>query len=295
MSLSYSQRQTLIILVVCVLGVLVAGYAAYGDSVLPKKSETLPIGDISATPPQTEAIISTSTDWRKQFLTVGTNTITTKSSATKKEPEEPETLTGQFGKKFFQQYMFLKENSLSEDPGAIKALVEQTTQNLVDAAPLARVYDIREMNISTTDGAAAGRAYGNAIGSLFAAHMPQQDAATIALQALEQEDQSKIKEVEVIASAYTALLKEVLSNPVPASLSTYHVSLVNALSAMQFASQGMAKVFVDPIQSVSALSVYQKSVGQLRDALLDIRFVLTRDGVTFSPADPAIIIFNMTD
>jgi hypothetical protein len=277
-----------------VLGVLVAGYAAYGSSLVGQKPETSPIKDISVTP-QTEAVISTSTDWRNQFLTTGTNAITTKSSGAKKEPEEPETLTGQFGKKFFQQYMYLKENNLSEDPGAIKALVEQTTQNLVDAAPLARIYDVREIKISTSAGVAAERAYGNTIGSLLAAYVPRQDAGTIALQALEQEDQSRIKEVEVIASSYNTLLKEILAIPAPASLATYHVALVNALSAMQFSSQGMTKVFTDPIQSVGALSIYQKSVGQFRDALLDLRFIFTQDGVTFSTTDAAIIIFNMTD
>lgn len=294
MSLSYSHRQTLIILVVCVLGVLIAGYVAYGSSMSPRTTETPQISDISVTP-QSEEAISTSTDWRKQFLTAGTSTITAKITKIDPSSVEPETLTGQFGKKFFEQYMYLKQNNLADDPTAVKALVEQTTQNLVDAAPTARMYDLREIKLSSATSVSAEYAYANIIGASFSAHMPKQDPGTIALQALEQEDKTKMKLVEAAAMSYTAMLKEVLSTSAPTSLSKYHLNLVNALSSMEFSAQGMTKVFNDPIQSVAALSIYEKSVGKLRDALLDLRFILTQDGVTFSSTDSAIIIFNMTD
>jgi hypothetical protein len=267
---------------------------AYGDSLLPQKTDEAPLTDISVTP-QADEIISTSTDWRKQFLTAGSSTISTKAPKIDPSTLEPETLTGQFGKKFFEQYMYLKQNNLADDPTAVKALVEQTTQNLVDAAPMARAYDLREIKLSSATSISAEFAYANTIGASFSAHMPKQDPGTVALQALEQEDKSKMKIVDAAAASYTAMLKEVLATPAPSSLSKYHLGVVNALSGMQFAAEGMTKVFNDPIQSVAALSIYEKSVGKLRDALLDLRFILTQDGVTFSSSDSAIIIFNMTD
>ncbi len=290
MSLSRGHKQTLIVLIVCIVGVAVAGYAAYGNSLFsrmtPKKTSTVsPV--ISG-----GSVVPESGDWRKQFLTTGSSSIAVSASSAKTIISEPETLTGQFGKKFFEQYMYLKQNNLNEDPQAIKALVDQTTTNIVDAAPQARVYDVREIRISQNSGASSDRVYANAVGTIFSANMPAHDAATVALQALDEEDQSKIKEVEMIAAAYDRMLSSTLATEVPKSLAGFHTNLVNSMSAMSFASRGMTKVFSDPLQSIAALAVYEKSLGQMRDALLDLKFAFSQEGLEFSSTEPAII-FSM--
>jgi hypothetical protein len=275
---------------VCILAVAAAGYAAFGTSVSEKTDQIKQVDAVVSSSTE-QGTISSSVDWKKQFLT-GSTTIKTSGTAEKTVPSEPDTLTGQFGKKFFEQYMYLKQNNLSEDPQAIKALVDQTTNNLVDAAPQARVYDIREINISTSQDSGLERVYANAIGTIFSAHMPTSDAATVALQALEDEDPSQIKTVESIASSYDAILTGILSVPAPQSLATFHVNLVNGVSAIAFGSHGMTKVFTDPIQSIAALATYEKSLGQLRDGLLDLKFVFAQHNLQFSSAEPAII-FSM--
>lgn len=287
MSLSRGHKQTLIILIVCLLGVAVAGYAAYGNSLFSKTTQQEVTGISPAL--SGNSVIPESGDWRNQFLTSGSSTIAVKSAQTSTSSSEPETLTGQFGKKFFEQYMYLKQNNLSENPEAIKALVDQTTSNLVDAAPQARVYDVREILISRDSGTTADRAYANAIGSIFSANMPTRDAATVALQALDEEDQSKIKEVEAIAAAYDRILSGALATAAPKSFAGFHTNLINSVSAMSFASRGMTKVFSDPVQSIAALAVYEKSLGQMRDALLDLKFAFSQEGLEFGSTEPAII------
>lgn len=287
MSLSRGHKQTLIVLIVCMLGVAIAGYAAYGDSlfdddVSPPTERVTPA--VSGSP-----VIPDSGSWRSQFLGTGSSSIAIPVAPPTDVPLEPETLTGQFGKKFFEQYMYLKQNNLSEDPQAIKALVDQTTGDLIDAAPTARVYDVREIVISQGSGATVDRAYANAIGTIFSTNMPAHDAAMVALQALDEEDQDKIKEVETIAAAYDTMLRSALSTAAPKSLAGLHTNLVNGLSAMSFASRGMTKVFSDPIQSIAALATYEKSLSQMRDALLDLKFAFSQAGLQFAADEPAII------
>ncbi len=291
MSLSRQHIQTLVILIVCILAVAGAGYAAYGGP-LGKKTDQVKRDDAIISTSSTEQnAITPSGDWKKQFLT-GSSTIRASGATKTTVSSEPETLTRQFGKKFFEQYMYLKQHNLSEDPQAIKTLVDQTTSDLVDAAPQARVYDVREVTISTASDAASERIYANAVGVIFSAHMPHADAATVALQALENEDPSQIKNVESIADSYDAILTGILATPAPASLAAFHVHLVNGVSAIAFGSRGMTKVFTDPIQSIAALATYEKSLGQLRDGLLDLKFIFSQHGIQFSSSEPATI-FSM--
>lgn len=294
MSLFRPHKQTLVISVVCILGVAIAGYAAYGSPMAKKTignpSDTSAIG-IS---PQTEESAPLEAgDWKSQFLSQGSSSIATARKATSSEPDEPYTLTGEFGKKFFQQYMYLKQNNLNEDPAAIKDLVDRATGDFVATAAQARVYDLREMNVTKESGAAAERAYANTIGSILSAYMPRQDAATVALQALETENEAKTKEIVAIASAYDAVLKKILAVPTPIALGTYQTNLVNGISSMSFSSQGMTKVFSDPIQSIVALGTYEKSLEKLRNALLDIKFYFSTNGMQFGANEPASIISIM--
>lgn len=296
MSLSYRHKQTVIIFIVCILGVGAAGYAVYGKS-WQNKTPNIPTNEVVGTTPTEASTIPDASDWKKQFLTSSTSTKSTFKSAdvADVEPKEPETVTGQFGRRFFEQYMILKQSNLTENPEAVKAVVDQNIANLVEAAPQARVYDVREISISQNSGSIEERNYMNAVGTLFSLYMPKKDAATIALQALEQDDRTKIKEVESIATAYETILKQLLSIPTPKSLAGYQVKLVNAVSAVSFASKGMTNVFADPLQSIPALAVYEKSIGQFRDALLDLKFFFNQRNIQFSNNEPAIIIFSMTN
>lgn len=296
MSLSYRHKQTVIIFIVCILGVGVAGYAVYGKSWQNKTPDAQRNGVVDVVSTDTTPIANTD-DWKNQFLISSTSAEKSFKGTTlaNTEPKEPETITGQFGKRFFEQYMILKQSNLTENPEAVKAVVDQNIANLVATAPQARIYDVREISLSQNSGSTEERGYLNAVGTLFSSYMPKKDAATIALQALEEDDRTKIKEVESIATAYETILKQLLLIPTPKSLAGYQVKLVNAVSAVSFASKGMTNVFADPLQSIPALAVYEKSIGQFRDALLDLKFFFNQRNIQFSNNEPAIIIFSMTN
>jgi hypothetical protein len=290
MSLSYRHKQTVIIFTICILGVGAAGYAAYGGNLQRTTSETSSNRVVVTTSADITPISSTN-DWKNQFLSQSTSTKTAYGSvnASPLEPKEPETLSGQFGKKFFEQYMYLKQNNLSEDPTAVKALVDQTTQNLVEGAPLPTQYDVRNVSVATGNDLAAEKAYANMLGSILSAYMPPQDPAILASQALEKNDPTMIREVEVASASYATMLKKMLAVPTPPLFIKNQVNLINGVSSMVFVSEGMSKVFSDPIQGLVALALYEKSLGSLQGALLDLKYIFSMDQLQFSSTDPAIV------
>ncbi len=291
MPLFYPHKQTAIIFIICILGVLgTIWYVGRGNARSQQASNVMS-GQQNTQVIQVGTAIATTTDWQKQFFANSTSTKLKNSTLTTNDPStnEPETVTGQFGKKFFEQYMLLKQNNLTEDPTAIKAVVDQNIGDIVSTAPQAQVYDIRNVLIATTDNLAAERTYANTVGEILSLYDPKGDAATIATEALDKNDTSRIKEIEDIANLYSIMLKKLLAVPAPKTINQNHLALINAVSSMVFVSQGMSKVFIDPLQSIVSLAVYEKSLTSLQNSLLDLKYNFSQKGIQFSSNEPGII------
>lgn len=290
----YPHKQTAIIFILCVLGVLVTvWYVGRGDVRGKETDNTMSIKQNKQVI-QAGVAIATTTDWQKQFFVSSTSTPSKKDVSTTKNQntDEPDTITGRFGKKVFEQYMLLKQNNLAEDPTAVKAVVDQNVNDFISTAPQAEVYDIRSVVLANTSDLSAERTYANAVGSILSTYTPQGDMAMIANQALEENDPTKIKEVEAIANSYSIMLKRLLVTPTPKTLAGYHINLINGVSSVAFVAEGMSKVFSDPVQGMVALAVYEKSLLSLQNALLDLKYNFSQKQILFSNNEPATV-FNL--
>lgn len=290
MSLSYRHKQTVIIFIVCILGVGAAGYAVYGKS-WQNKTPNIPKSEVLGTAPAEAGAISDTNDWKKPFLMSSTSTKNTlKSTAViETEPEEPETVTGQFGKRFLEQYMILKQNNLIDNQEAVKAVIDQGVDSIVSSAPQPRTYDVRNIIVAKSDDKVSRKIYANSVGNIISTYMPKDDAAIIATKALEEEDKDLIKKIETTASSYATMLSKILEVPTPKSLLNNQIGLVNSISSMSFVSDGMSKVFSDPIQGLVALAIYEKSLLSLQNSFLDLKYAFSTDNIEFSSTDPGII------
>ncbi len=291
MPLFYPHKQTAIIFIICVLGVFgTIWYVGRGNTYSQQASNVMSgQQDIQIT--QVGTALATTTDWQKQFFANSTSTKLKNNTLATNEPSinEPETVTGQFGKKFFEQYMLLKQNNLTDDPTAIKAVVDQNINDIVSTAPQAQTYDIRSVLITATSDLVAERTYANTVGGILSLYNPQGDAAMIATEALDKNDTTRIKEIDAISNSYSLMLKNLLTVPAPKTISENHLALINAVSSMVFVSQGMSKVFADPLQSMVSLAVYQKSLASFQNALLDLKYNFSQKAIQFSSSEPGII------
>ena len=292
MPLFYPHKQTAIIFLVCILGVLATfwyvgvGKTWRGTDPMSNKQ------DVKITQPNED--FAATTDWQKQFIVHSTTTLPQNNTLAVNDQgtDEPETVTGQFGKKFFEQFMILKQNDLVDDQTAVKAVVDQNIDDVISSAPEARVYDIRSVVLSPTVGIPAEKTYANSVGEILTLYIPQKDAAAIATQALEKNDPSRISEIMAVANSYSTVLKKLLEVPAPKNLADEHLALINSISAMIFVSEGMGKVFSDPLQSMVSLAVYEESLVSLQNALLDLKFAFNEDQVVFSGTESGNV-FNL--
>jgi hypothetical protein len=292
MPLFYPHKQTAIIFIVCAIGVLgTVWYVNRGNINLRKTPDDLSANKvIQAT--QAGSNFATTSEWQKQFFSNSSTSVMQLARENIKNnsiADEPETVTGKFGKKFFEQYMILKQNDLIDDKTAVQAVIDQNMNDLVSTAPQARTYDIRSVLISPTSDIADEKTYGNTIGSILSLHIPQKDAAIIAMEALEQNDPSRIKEIVAISNSYSEMVKKLLATPAPKTLSQSHLNLINAASSMIFVSEGMSKVFEDPIQSMISIAVYEKSFASMYNSLLDLKYIFSQKLIQFSNNEPGII------
>ena len=245
MARSYPHKQTIIIFIICVIGV--AGTAAY--------ARTQPVITENISP--------------KQYV--------------------PDTLTDQFGKNFFARFMLLQQGELTEDPDSIKKVIDQSLDEMVREAPMPQTYGKKDIVIIGYGDPSSQKTYANAVGATFHLYMPKQDAATIATEALEDNELEKLAAIDDIIRAYEALLRGLLAIPTPENLSAYHVGLVNGASSMLFVSQGMRKISTDPIQGLVALSMYASAQESMRIGLLQLGDHFSQAGVTFSNTEPGIL------
>lgn len=293
MAILYPHRQTLLITLVCTA--VVGGTFWYVNRVpLAQGDYTPEVSTTDVVKGSIDTSVSTSTDWRSQFFTsrsADANASGKAPAVTTPIASQPETFTDRFGKEFFTQYMLLRQNNQIENPDAVKSVVDQTMNNFVSSAPEAPVYDQRNVTISTDTSINAAQIYANTVGSIISTYAPAQDAATIATQALEQNDESLLSSIPSIAAAYSTMLNKLLAVPVPQTFVAAHAKLINSVSGMAFISQGMSKVFSDPVQGLVALAVYEKSVTSFREALLDLGYAFSQKGMQFTARDPAFI-FN---
>jgi MoxR-like ATPase len=91
-------------------------------------------------------------------------------------------------------------------------------------------------NITTTpDTLATQRDYGNRVADAIvrnSAALPETNEAAILTKALEADSKEALAQIEISRAAYEAMIREILVIPVPESMTSEHLALVNALQTI---------------------------------------------------------------
>jgi len=225
MALSYPHKTTVITFLVC--GLAVAGMATYVMGEKRAHSGNYRANVVaSADILPTDSIVS-NTDWQKDFPKISNTTV--KPSPTSTGNVEEETLTDQFGKSFFTQFMNLQQNGQTNNGQAVQSTVDQAISDLAFTADQPTTYDLVDIKTSSKNDEASIRAYANTIGSLFYSHAPRADAIAIATEALEKSDMKIFGQLDPVITSYSTLVKNYLTISPPSELAPYHVDLINGV------------------------------------------------------------------
>jgi hypothetical protein len=239
-------------------------------------------------------VVSTSTDWEKQFLGDGSTTkpFTTARGISPTSSEENLTATDQLSRDVFTQLVNLKQVGLLNNSEMVSTTVSDLLAKASSASDSPRTYTINDILVSPNDSVTALKAYGNNVGLLLETSSPKQDSAKLALAGMQGKDPSYAEELQANAMAYRTLLNGLLAITAPQSMSEYHLGLVNASSDMAYISSAFSTAGTDPMTAINGLGMYQTAYTLALKNLITIRNALNAAGIVYGSSDGGSFFFT---
>ena len=234
-------------------------------------------------------VLDDSVDWKKGILAVASS-----SHATITSPSQPLTLTDALGRDFFGKYLQLRQQNLSGNSSAVGDSVDSTIEDVVRQASVPTTYSGKDIIVTTTDTTSSVHTYGNTVALAFMNFAPRANPLEIVTDALEHEDMDSLVAIDPIITSYKKLIQALVATPVPATLASTHLDLINAVSSLNFITQQLRNVSVDPMQSMIALGTYADAEKSLRSSLLDIKSYFETHNVAFGTTEPGITFATIT-
>lgn len=156
------------------------------------------------------------------------------------------------------------------------------TQNDLTAAPQTKI---------------ALKTWGNAVMKAFVDHpKASNDDALLALgYATDYHDASRLSTLSGIGDAYEALAASLLAVPVPPTLSSLYLQLINDLLKMSAATGEMQTVVSDPLRGLSGLQSFQTAGGEAARLLTTMKQQLNKGGILFTKDEPGSLWSSFPD
>lgn len=220
-------------------------------------------------------------NWQEQFFGKDKNTLDIKQPQ-QNNPSAPktETLTDKFGKDLFLQYWQIHQAGLENDQNTLNNVVSRFSDQVAAAAEPTTYLDA-DINISADTNSDAVLAYAKSLMNILS-KIPTEDTATIANQALSNDDASILKKIDPIIKTYDTMVSGLKTIKVPLNMRTYHLAILNAISIMLFNAKSLRNVNTDPVKGLAAISLYVQGMQQFSNALGDIANAFTASGIIFT-------------
>lgn len=283
MAFSYQRKQTILIAIICIIVIIVAAIYTYWP-ILENNIRKQDTKSLTSTPQATnENIIpiASSTNWQKDFYTVSSSTTAYKTidSPTTSVDTEPLSNTDIMGREFFVAYTQLQQAGKTNDNTAVSSVANQVIANAAARLPTPKTYRLSDLNISNSSDLAALQKYATTLSNILQNEMPKQNEVNIVSNAVDSGDMTILKQLDPVISSYKVSLHDLLAMPVPQSLSSYHLRLVNGVNLQLFSTQSFTTMSTDPVSSLSAIDMETQALNQTSGAIDDLRALLIASGV----------------
>lgn len=161
------------------------------------------------------------------------------------------------------------------------AQIDAQAQLLAEKAklPPPPQYQLKNLNVSTDNSAAAIGAYGKTVNALILAFIASQknsDLAIVFASPDTTDEATRQRELAENISHYETLKRGLLATKTPSSLGTLHLGLIQAYSNIQNGLEVMVNVFKDPMKGLSALTQYRNAVEDLTVLADEYRAVMSK-------------------
>jgi len=210
------------------------------------------------------------------------------------------TLTDAFAKSFFSLYLATKEarSGALLTSAETSALADTALQQLSEEfGPAADFKTAADLTVSGS-GPEALRSYAAAAEAVFRNHTTDATMSDIEyLQAaVQEEDESALAQLEVLAKAYRSSAAGLVVLTVPAEISADILAIVNSIMRLGKIQSDFARVDRDPLTAMLALQQYRQTEIAAERAFTALAGTYTAHGVVLSSGTPGAAFVNlMTD
>jgi hypothetical protein len=225
-------------------------------------------------------------DWKDQFpKQVTVAPLASSSTSTPFTP--PQTVTGEYALRFFQNAVSQASQGQLSDQQKQNIPVD-TLKSLPDPVRKARY---TENNITTSDNSLATlHDYGNKLASIVLRHATGKSAGgelAVLKNAVTTQNQEVLSQLDPIRITYRQQIDELLALPAPPLLATQHLQLINYAEAMYEDIGVFQKAFSDPLLTIAYVKKYTDSAQKLSDTAAQLSASLFANGVRYTADEPA--------
>ncbi len=228
-------------------------------------------------------------DWRDVFVTSEINTTV----IAKETYVRPDTVTGNMGINFIDgvisSKLYAPFSASSED-------VVTNVANSLDEIAAIKLYETKDISIMEEWDEEDIVNYANTLAATIYRHnIPNLDnEAYIVREIYDNNDLTRIKELELISSIYQNYRDDSLQIPVPEFMSKEHLDLINTYQAIYEDINGMTYAFSDPAVALVHIKRYPYDVEGLKIVLGNIYSALEASEVSFDKEDPALLFVTFS-
>ncbi len=218
---------------------------------------------------------------------------TTSATSTDGQITAPKyTSTDLFSQEIFKEYLAQKQAGVEITPELSGQIAENVlTKNYpTDEAKMVSKTDIKTEDATYLNFVA----YANALIQTVMAPLPgNSDKSEMELlqEIAGNPDLLGTVDFQPFLDRYTAMKKALLRMSVPESVAQAHVNIINGVSNLILATQGMASLETDPIGGLGKTAAYTTGLDLLDVGFGQVKAQLKASGVFFSPDEPAYPFF----
>jgi hypothetical protein len=196
--------------------------------------------------------------------------------------------TEKFSRKLFQQYLALKQSGDDLDESAQQRLVISALGTLPppEEVPLLSATDL---HITPDSSERSLRQYANELGTIYDSYgsVGTANELDILYASLKANDLRKIQDLDVIVASYAALADQMKTMRVPQEIADIHLALLNSSLRISASTDGMRRVYEDPVLALSSLQAYLSDVQDLIDAINHMFAFFQEQKIVFAENEPA--------
>ena len=187
------------------------------------------------------------------------------------------TLTEQVAQDFFGKYILAKQQNIPIDQNTALKIADSVVQN-TSANANYTLYKPTDIKTSSDTSVSAKEEYASKLSSIINKNSPRNTPSELAIiaTALESQKEYDLLKLDLIITAYNAIIQDTLKITVPKDALFDHLVYLNALSRIYTDISGMRDILNDPVKGYAAFSRYQENALILKVAFENLQAYLAR-------------------